>query len=66
MFGRIGIAFSHLFEIPNDAYTLLSQIPIGCSSLNQQNCELIWWYSDMVRGQVYTITYLKSSTGQTP
>ena len=43
MFGKIGIAFSHLFEIPNDAYTLLSQILIGCSSLNQQHCELIRW-----------------------
>ena len=32
---------SYVLEIPNDAFTTLCQILIGCSKLSQEYCELI-------------------------
>ena len=34
---------SYVLEIPNDAYTILSQILIGSSTLSQEHCKLIGW-----------------------
>ena len=38
---KLNINDSYVLEIPNDAYTTLSQNLIGCSTLGQDNCELI-------------------------
>ena len=35
---------SYILEIPNDAYTTLSQNLIGCSTLSQEYCQLIGLY----------------------
>ena len=39
-----------MLEIPNDAYTTLSQNLIGCSTLSQKYCKLIGWYKKMIQG----------------
>ena len=41
-----------VLEMPNDAYTLLSQILIGCSTLNQECCKLFSRYEKLMNSQL--------------
>ena len=47
---------SYVLEIPNDAYTTLSQNLMGCSTLSQEYCELIGRYWKIMRKQLGTLT----------
>ena len=47
---------SHLLEIPISDYVWFHQILIGYSLLSQDLCELIGWYWNVMRRQVYTLT----------
>ena len=47
--------FSDLSKLHNYAYTLLSQILIGCSLLSQECCKLIEWHLKTMRRQLFTL-----------
>ena len=47
---------SYVLEIPNDAYTTLSQNLMGCSTLSQEYCKLIGRYWKIMRKQLGTLT----------
>ena len=60
----IGIIFSYIGISQRPLYMLLSnEIPhrtqslIGCSTLSQEYCKLIGWYSKIMRHKLYTLTY---------
>ena len=50
-----GIIFI-LWEFLNDAYTIISQILIGCSLVSEEYTKLIGRYRKTVRRQLYTLT----------
>ena len=43
---------SYLLKIPNDAYTTLKSILIGCSTPSQEYCKLIGLYRKCMRRQL--------------
>ena len=49
---------SHLLEMPKDVYRLHSQMLIGCSLLNQENCKLIGWCWQITLHIDITLTYI--------
>ena len=53
---------SYLLKTPNDPDTTLSQNLIGCSTLGQDNCELIVWYWKRVGRQLYIIILSTTTT----
>ena len=46
---------SYVLEIPNDAYTTLSQNLIGCLTLILEYCKLIGWYGKLENNENATL-----------
>ena len=56
-YGRLSLElFSIVLEIPNDAYTTLSQNLIGCSAFSWEYRKLIGWYWKTMRRELWTST----------
>ena len=55
--GHVNIGLSSdMLEIPNDAYTTLSQNLIGCLTRGQENCKLMGWYWIIMGKQLWRLS----------